>query len=142
MINNPDMSENRKFAISMPQVGPLGTRKTMWANFKEIVDSVKRKFDHVKSFVEAELGVETNLNEKFQLTLKGRFSSAQIKSILKNYLKEYVKCKNCKSYNTELEKDATIRSFILKCKACGASNSVSKVQKGFRNMARGERRKK
>ena len=140
--NNPDLSENKKFAISTPQVGPLGSRKTMWANFEETCTSINRKLDHLKGYVEAELGVENNLNEKNQLVLKGRFTPAQIKNILKNYLKEYVKCKNCKSYKTELEKDSAIRSFILKCKACGASNSVSKVTKGFRNMARGERKKK
>jgi translation initiation factor 2 subunit 2 len=141
-INNPDLKESSKFTIEMPNVGPLGSRKTMWSNFEDIANKVKRKLDHFSGYVSAELGTEVNTNEKNQLILKGRFTPNQIKSILKNYLKEYVKCNNCKSYNTELEKDASIRTFILKCKACGASNSVSKVTKGFHNMARGERRKK
>ena len=136
------MGESKKFTITMPNVGPLGSRKTMWANFEEIISSINRKLDHVKSFVEADLGVESNLNEKNQLVIKGRFSPKQIKQIMKNYLKEYVKCRNCKSFNTELEKDAAIRSFILKCKECGATTAVTNVTKGFKNMARGERRKK
>ncbi|CAI2379517.1 unnamed protein product [Moneuplotes crassus] len=142
MANNPEMGSGVKFSIPMPNVGPLGSRKTMWANFNEIITSINRKSDHVKSFVEADLGVESNLNEKKQLVIKGRFSSQQVKQILKNYLKEYVKCNNCKSHNTDLEKDAAIRSYILKCKACGATNTVQKVKKGFHNLRRGERRKR
>jgi translation initiation factor 2 subunit 2 len=139
--NNPLLTKKTKVSISLPQVGPLGSRKSVWANFEEIINSIERKLEHAQTYVGTELGTEVNLNEKNQLVMKGRFTPKQIQAILKNYLKDYVKCKNCKSYKTELERDASARVYILKCKACGASNSVSNVTKGFRNVARGERRK-
>lgn len=139
--NNPLLTKKVKISISQPIVGPLGSRKTVWGNFEETIRSIERKLDHAKDYVAAELGTEVNLNEKNQLVMKGRFQPKQIQNILKNYLKDYVKCNNCRSYKTELEKDASTRLHILKCKACGASNSVSNVTKGFHNMARGERRR-
>lgn len=139
--NNPLLMKKTKVSISLPQVGPLGSRKSVWANFEETIRSIDRKLEHAQAYFAAELGTEVNLNEKNQLVMKGRFRQKQIQSILKNYLKDYVKCKNCKSYKTELERDTAIRAHILKCKACGASNSVTNVTKGFHNMARGERRR-
>ena len=140
--NNPLLTKKTKVSISLPQVGPLGSRKSVWANFEETIRSIERKLEHAQAYFAAELGTEVNLNEKNQLVMKGRFTQKQIQSILKSYLKDYVKCKNCKSYKTELERDPATRVYILRCKACGASNSVTKVTKGFHNMARGERRKK
>lgn len=139
--NNPLLTKKSKISLPPPHVGPLGARKTLWVNFEETALAIERKIDHIQNYFAAELGTEVNLNEKNQLVMKGRFLQKQIQSILKNYLKDYVKCKNCKSYKTELERDASTRVHILKCKACGASNSVSNVTKGFHNMARGERRR-
>ena len=140
-VNNPLLTKKNKLTIAPPNVGPLGTKKCVWGNFEEIIKSIDRKLEHAQSYVAAELGTEVSLNEKNQLVMKGRFTAKQIQAILKNYLKDYVKCNNCKSYKTSLERDTTTRMYILKCKACGASISVSNITKGFHNMARGERRR-
>lgn len=92
--NNPLLTKKIKTSVSAPDVGPLGSRKSCWGNFEEIIKSIDRKLEHAKEFVSAELGVEVNLNEKNQLVFKGRFNQKQIEKILKSYLKDYVKCKN------------------------------------------------
>ena len=140
-LNNPLLTKKNKLTIAPPLVGPLGSKKCVWANFEEIIRGIERKLEHAQSYVAAELGTEVNLNEKNQLIMKGRFNAKQIQNILKNYLKDYVKCKNCRSYKTALEKDTSTRLYILKCNACGSSNSVSNITKGFHNMSRGERRR-
>ena len=139
--NNPLLTKKTKMSISVPQVGMLGTKKSLWANFEDIISSVDRKLEHAQQYFGAELSTEVFLNDKKQLVMKGRYNQKQIQSVLKNYLKDYVKCQNCKSYKTELERDASTRIYVLRCKACGASNSVQNISKGFHNMNRGERRK-
>jgi translation initiation factor 2 subunit 2 len=113
-VNNPLLTKKNKLTIAPPQVGPLGTRKCVWGNFEEIIKSIDRKLEHAQSYVAAELGTEVNLNEKNQLVMKGRFTAKQIQAILKNYLKDYVKCNNCRSYKTGLNRDTTTRMYILK----------------------------
>jgi translation initiation factor 2 subunit 2 len=139
---NPLLTKKTKMSIALPQVGALGSRKSLWANFEEIISSVDRKLEHAQNYLGAELSTEVYLNDKNQLVMKGRYNQKQIQNVLKNYLKDYVKCQNCKSYKTELERDASTRIYVLRCKACGASNSVSNIHKGFHNMNRGERRNK
>ena len=72
--NNPLLTKKSKTSISMPQVGPLGTKKSWWGNFEEVIRSLDRKLEHAQLYFAAELGAENNLNEKNQLVFKGRFN--------------------------------------------------------------------
>lgn len=61
--------------------------------------------------------------------------------IYKKYLEQYVRCSNCKSYTTKLDKDPSTRLYMLECKQCGATRSVAAIKAGYHAVKRGERKK-
>lgn len=103
--------------------------------------ALDRKHDHMMSYIAAELGTEATLGPENNMILQGKFQGKTIEKLYKKYLEQYVKCTNCKGYQTKLEKDASTRLYMLECKACGASKSVAAIKAGFHAVKRGERKK-
>lgn len=73
-----------------PHVVKLGTTKTSWLNFDNMVNAMDRKHDHVLSYIAAELGVEATLGPDFNLILQGKFQGKHIERLYKKYLMQYV----------------------------------------------------
>lgn len=139
---NPQLAESNKLKSNEdPHVVKLGTTKTAWQNFDSMVTALDRKHDHMMSYIAAELGTEATLGPENNMILQGKFQGKHIERLYKKYLEHYVKCTNCKGYQTKLEKDASTRLYMLECKACGASKSVSAIKAGFHAVKRGERKK-
>ena len=61
----------------------------------------------------AELGTSGSLDAASRVTFKGRFQPKHIESIVRQYLKEYVLCKLCKSPDTKLTRVSVLGSCIL-----------------------------
>ena len=124
-----------------PYVVKLGTTKTAWQNFDIIVNAMNRKHDHVISYVSAELGVEGVLGPENNLILMGKFQGKHIERVYKKYLEQYVRCQNCKQYNTKLDKDPSTRLYMMECIQCGSTRSVTSIKARFVAVQRGERKK-
>ena len=138
---NPALSEKTKTIIKPPQVLREGTKKTVFSNLMEICNAMHRNHDHVIQYMMAELGTSGTLDGQQRLIIKGRFLPKVFEGVLRHYFIDYVICNLCKSANTTLDRDKATRLSICKCNACGASRSVSAIQKGFQAVQRGERRK-
>ena len=138
---NPSLSEKTKTIIKPPQVLREGTKKTVFANLIEICNAMNRSPEHVIQYMMAELGTSGTLDGQQRLIIKGRFLPKVFEGVLRHYFIDYVICNLCKSANTSLDRDKATRLSICKCNACGASRSVSAIQKGFQAVQRGERRK-
>ena len=139
---NPQLAQGSTFKSSEdPNVVRLGTTKTAWMNFDTMATAIDRKHDHMMSFIAAEHGCEATLNSENNMILMGKFQGKHIERLYKKYLENYVKCSNCKGYQTRLEKDPSTRLYMLECKACGASKSVAAIKAGFHAVKRGERKK-
>jgi hypothetical protein len=95
-----------------------------------LLSSLHRKPKHIHDFLVTELGTSASVNGNSQLILKGRFRENQIESIMKRYIKEYVKCRSCCSVDTILDKD--IRLSFLQCMACRSRYSVARITSGFK----------
>mmetsp|Transcript_26886 Transcript_26886/g.19352 ORF Transcript_26886/g.19352 Transcript_26886/m.19352 type:complete len:81 (-) Transcript_26886:202-444(-) len=76
---------------------------------------INRKPDHLLQFFTAELGVEGNFGSEGNMIFQGRFMSKHITPLYKLYLKDYVRCLNCKQLNTTLAKDQNTRLFMMEC---------------------------
>lgn len=106
-----------------------------------MVNAIDRKHDHVMSFMAAELGTEATLGPENNMILQGKVMSKHVERLYKKYLELYVRCSNCKQYQTKLEKDPSTRLYMLECKNCGASRSVAAIKAGYHALKRGERKK-
>lgn len=52
---------------------PITVPQTLWANFQDICQLMKRQPEHVFSFVVAELGTEGSIDGNQRLVLRGQF---------------------------------------------------------------------
>jgi translation initiation factor 2 subunit 2 len=128
--DNPNSeSGHRRFVIPPPQVVREGTKKTLFTNISEICKRIHRPQEHLVAFLLAELGTTGSVDKDQMLVIKGRFQPAQIESLLRNYIVEYVTCKTCRYPDTVLTKEN--RLTFMQCQACGSRRSVAPIQSGF-----------
>jgi len=140
---NPDISSKKAFKMKPPVVVREGTKRVVLINFQEIVVSMNRVPDHLLSFMLAELGTSGSTDPQGRVTFKyaGRQAQKHMESVIKQYVKEYVLCKLCKSSDTKLNKDSATRLYFMTCGACSASRSVNPIKSGFQAQI-GKRKKK
>jgi translation initiation factor 2 subunit 2 len=145
--NNPEFNEKRRFTMKPPQLMRVGTKKTLWTNFQEICNTMKRNPDHVFQFMMAELGTEGSIDGNQRLVIRGKFVPRYIESLLRKYVGEYVQCQMCRSYNTTLKRDQNSRLYFVECipaddgkGGCGSSRSVAPIRAGYHAQTRADRR--
>merc|ERR1712039_66897 len=142
---------SKKHVLKPPQVVRVGSKRVAWVNFAEICQMIKRPSDHVVSYVLAEFGTEGSVagaatsraegaGADGQLILKGRYLPKHCESLLRKYIKEYVTCGMCKSADTNLEKDASSRIWMIKCTVCGADRTTSTVKSGYHATTKADRK--
>jgi translation initiation factor 2 subunit 2 len=59
------------YFISHQQI--VGTKKTLWVNFQEICNTMKRNPEHLFQFMMAELGTEGSIDGNKRLVIRGKF---------------------------------------------------------------------
>jgi len=125
--NNKELFDNKNVNISKPDV-KYENRKTFWLNFGKNCSQINRSVNQLKKFIDKEFGIETSINEKNQLILRGKYVFNVIASAYKKYIKNYVQCTTCKSLNTELCRISTSRIEHLKClqDKCNTTKAVIK----------------
>jgi len=138
--NNPALVEKKKRNIKPPQLQLLSSKKTLWVNFQEICTMMQRSADHVYAFFMAELGTEGSIDGNQRLIIRGKYVPKYIESLLRKYVVEYVTCENCRSPNTDLQKDGASRLYFLNCRDCGSSRSVAPIRSGYHATSRADRR--
>jgi translation initiation factor 2 subunit 2 len=140
-LNNPSLVERKRHVLPLPQIVRVGTRRTMWSNFAQTAQLMRRSPEHVMSFITTELGAECSLDASQRLVIKGRFLLKHAESVLRSYIREYVTCMICKNPETTLTRDSVTRLYFLQCESCGATRSVAPIKSGFHATMRAERRR-
>ena len=116
-----------KFIVKAPQIVKISIKKTSFVNFFEISSNLNRNYQHFQSFILSELSTTGSIDSRQHLVLKGRFNYKHFEKIIKNYIKEYVICDQCKSRDTYLS--FISRLTFLKCENCKSSYSVSPISR-------------
>lgn len=96
--------------------------KTIFVNFGEICRYMKRPLTHVEKFLEKEVGFPGKI-EGNRIIFAGKVSSQKIEEKLHEYVKEFIICKECGKYDTELVKEGVF--YFVHCLVCGAKHAVS-----------------
>lgn len=108
-------------------------RFTILRNFRELVNAVRREDQHLAKYLLQQLGTAGQMDGD-RLIFTGRVSDNQIGSRLDDYVATYVRCSECGSPDTRLERQE--RVLMLQCEACGAHQPV-KARKGQRRAEAG-----
>jgi len=130
-IQQTDLDIDQKLIICPPRIKRDGPKKTIFINFEETCKKINRKSDHLLSYLTGELGTSASIQDSGGLVLKGRYLSKGIENVLRNYMREYVLCKTCKSARTELQKDSFSKLLFIYCFRCFASRSINNISKAY-----------
>ena len=98
--------------------------KTNLMNFKEVSQALNRDMRHMYKYVMKALATSGSIHDDY-IVLKGKFASAQLAEVLKNYFEQYVLCPVCKQPDTRIAKEGEF--YFLVCDACGAKSPVKRV---------------
>jgi translation initiation factor 2 subunit 2 len=126
--DNNELFGNKNINISKPDI-KYENRKTFWLNYGKNCSQINRSIEQLKKFYEKELAVETSINDKSNLILRGKYNFNIIANTYKKYIKNYVQCTTCKSINTEIERNSSNRLDYLKClnTKCNTCKVVIKI---------------
>ena len=116
----PVKVEKGRFEI--PKVeGHIEGNKTIISNFSIIASSLRRKQEHLKKFLSRELATPAII-ESNRLVMNRKISKGKIDEKIRDYVNEFVLCKECKKPDTELVKENNF--MFIHCLACGAKHSI------------------
>ena len=128
LTDNNQLFGNKNVNISKPDI-KYENRKTFWYNFGKNCYQINRNVEQIKKFIEKEMAVETSINDKSNLILRGKYNFAMIAGAYKKYIKNYVQCSTCKSMDTEIVRNSSNRLDYLKClnPKCNTCKVVIKI---------------
>jgi len=103
-------------------------KTTVFRNFGDIVDLIRREPAQVLGFLLKELGTAGTQDGR-RVVFKGRVPAKSIEDRIKSFVEMYVLCQECNRPDSHLIKEG--RTVILECEACGAHRPVT-IRKGLK----------
>lgn len=122
LYDNLDQN-NEIIAVTLPEpkLQKSGTN-FIWKNVKEFLKLTNHHPDHFITYLNKNYNFQANWitdsKSDGMIFNHKKITIANIYDYMKNYLKSYVICKSCKSYNSNLVKDQTIRKYNFVCLNC------------------------
>ena len=117
----PETIENHE-RFEIPELDVLQEGKiTVFRNFIDITDKLRRDPQHLLQFLLKELGTPGNVEGR-RAVFKAKINPQQINDKIQMYTETYVICSECGRPDTHIEKED--RTFILVCEACGARRPI------------------
>lgn len=114
------VEERKRFELPVAICEVQGN-KTLIKNFPDMLTALRRDLNHFSKFLMKELATPGNMQGAI-LILQRKVSVEMLQEKIKDYVKEFVYCKECGEPDTKLIKEERIT--ILKCDACGARYPV------------------
>jgi translation initiation factor 2 subunit 2 len=111
---------HERLQIPPPEVLIEG-KTTVFRNFGDIADVIRREADHVLAYILTELGTAGRLDGK-RVIFKGKVGAKQVEDKIQDYINTYVNCTECKRPDTRLVKEDRI--MMLVCESCAAKRPV------------------
>ena len=100
-------------------------RLSIISNFGEYPKILKRTKEEIGDYFKTETAAINSINAMEQLLIHGKFNETKCEYIMKNYIKQFVMCRQCKGLDTKLIKESGLT--FLECGHCGAKTSMGKL---------------
>ncbi len=109
--------------FEIPKVlGHIQGNKTVISNFHQIAGTLRRPVNHLLKYILKELATPGTLTDK-ALIIGRKVSASMINEKISKYADYYVACRECKKFDTKMEKEGDI--VFLKCSVCGAKHPIN-----------------
>ncbi|XP_062610947.1 eukaryotic translation initiation factor 2 subunit 2-like isoform X2 [Saccostrea cucullata] len=128
---HPNLWEQQNSKMRIPAVCAVKeAKKTVLLNFTDICKAIHRPPKHVLDFLFSECATSGSVDIKNRVCLKGNFKPSGLQKVVTNYVREYVMCASCKSFNSLLIRETRLN--FVHCEGCGSRRAVNAVKSGFR----------
>lgn len=108
--------------FEIPKIeGHLEGNKTILTNLQQIASHIRRNINHLLKYLLRELATSGAIKGN-RVIFQTKVSSIKINEKIKDYVGEFVICKECGKPDTELTKQE--KFMFVHCLACGAKHSV------------------
>lgn len=121
--------QQQKHKIPPPKVTRSGAKKTAWENCAHVAKYLNRDRQHLADFLFSELGTNGSFDAEQNLLIKGRYVQKHIMKVIKSYIKQYVACPSCQSFDTKILKRNKLQ--FLDCQACQSESVINRIDRGF-----------
>ncbi len=116
-----DITQEERFSI--PKVkGHVEGNKTIISNFVKIAKDLGREPKHMLKYVLGEIAAPGEIVQNKRVIIGSKISSSKINNAISEYAEKYVFCRECGKPETDLLEEDDV--YIVKCRACGARESV------------------
>ena len=78
-------------------------------NFNDVAEELNMPVEHLFQNILSELYFEGTIGGKDQTNIKAIVTQSNLQKVLTKYINDYVRCPNCKSFNTIIKKDQSTR---------------------------------
>ena len=124
--NLAEDSKSETIVLDKPNLIKVG-KKMVWKNAKRFLMNINRDPTYFIDFVSK----ETNGNATWKTSKKSdgiifsvRINSTSIEKIMRDYSEKYVRCTQCKGFNSIMCRDNSIRKFKITCLDCNSIRYV------------------
>ena len=118
--NVKQVKNSKRFEV--PKVeGHIEGNKTIITNFMPLCSYLRRNSNHLIKFLSKELATLIK-TENNRLIFNRKLSSQKVNDKIKEYVNEFVLCKECRKPDTEIIRQD--RLSFLHCLACGAKHPI------------------
>ena len=107
-------------------------KSTIIRNFLDITDLINREPQVIAKYLMKEFGIGVTINGR-RLIINRKLSASQISKKFSQYMDSYVKCYECGSPDTVIQRVGRID--LLTCKACGAQHPIKLTRDSKSNEA-------
>ncbi|MDP3027476.1 MAG: translation initiation factor IF-2 subunit beta [Nanoarchaeota archaeon] len=108
--------------FEIPKIeGHIEGTKTILTNVQQIADYVRRNINHFLKYLLREFATSGKI-EGNRVILQTKIPSMKINDKIKQYVEEFVICRECGKPDTQLIKQD--KFMFVQCLACGAKHSV------------------
>lgn len=119
-----DVSKSSRFELPKFNSHIQG-KKTFIKNFQKVANDLRRDKEHLMKYLTKECGVPAEIENR-RLVLKGKFRQNKLNEELKNYVDEYVLCKECGKPDTKITTQKGIR--YIRCESCGGRSPLKEIK--------------
>lgn len=106
----------------------VGKDRSCWMNLEKIANTLNRNIDDLFKYVLSELGIEGTKGGENQANFKSRVTQSNLQKVLTKYINDYVRCPNCKSFETVIKRDQSARLQLLSCLNCKSEKTVQVIK--------------
>jgi len=112
----PKRAEEKKRFIVPAVVSEISGTKTFFRNFVEVSNALRRDTTHFSKYLFKELATPGSMQGNI-LVFQRNVPREMLEEKIKDYIKEFVFCKECREPDTKMVKEDKL--FFIKCEACG-----------------------